>query len=1406
MDSIKRMIVDKLGSQEAGPIIQIIDEQLKLEQAVVPPLPEGKTYGDWSIFIPYTGEELRPAKALTYDTIEYMLSTGIIRFALDIKRAQTSSVMNNEKSIKMITPDPELAQLALRGYMRVAPQFIYEMTHSALAYGTAFFETPWITMSGYELGVSDSKSSQLVSVPEMPNLVPHRTVRAIRRKTDGTYNGFIQNIYPYFTHPLDARARDILMGQNDIIVEADASLVVPYNGISRNLWGESFLTPLYTLWFWYELIMRCLVRYSELMGDPIRLAKAPLKKKLVFSDTGKTVEAMDYMLNLAVGLSKSNAVVIPSDLDQETRMPLYDMSYLMTPDKSQPFVQILDMLSQYILQAAVAGTRQSVGEKYNADIGSNTVGNIALHNEMIVNSWVYYINKYFVSKFSTYNRGKGGPPVWMEVQGLDPKEREFMASMMGVAGNSSTFQEFFYQVDWKALGEAAGIPMLNDEQVAALKAKLAEQQPQEQPVNEAALELAKNPPLALTSQELSALEPIEIESPFSIAVAESIRDGFNEVAGKLESIKLANPYHDADGHFTSRAKADADDPEETIDNKRKPVDKRKIAATIAALHKKDDSYEKDYLALPDEWKEVVSTPEDYQKKNKLLGLAKMGANLAFSFTVGAAIYNQSAILGAAAAGAIATAMLGSAPAALVALGGITAGLAASNAASVMFDNAGNKVVNAFYKGMGDNNLSLQKSSVKDYAVGVAWKARPSAKDIVIRSVMGFTGMGLQNSALVEAGKLLLEDKELDDYDIATALLPMVTALRLGKVKRLSIPFEFPGFEPDGDVWTMTQPDKFIKLESIELANPYHDEKGRFSEAQKNKTGIVGFIKAHPKETALAATVAAVAIGVGVSALVKRTSPTSESVSGNAGGGDVKSKIIHPEGFSFSKEAHDKLNVASVAGAGVVRELGVKGSADISWHVSRFSFAREMAKDLGHDLTGQPNESKVVQDWVAKSTRLSYAFSGRDKRVHFGSQAYYEAINHRPIEFTGAVVAHEVFHSRDSSGGNAFKSRLNMTAEEMMASTVGSIAYSRIKNGVKGPLTRKDLTKDFWSSAKNLGKEGGVGYSAGYRKTLFRAAAYKMRATNALAKRAGLPVPYGHPVDVVSQWFNSESAHSDIHTWLSKSGGVPTPTGSYTFPGFKFLGTIQLEESIKLVGNPFHDIAGRFTSASLSVGLVNSYKDKIPAKLDPKMKVVVAKDWNQTKQLLGTSNQHILGAYHNHTLVLSPNVNKQNAERVVRHEAYHGRIRANGLTGVNTMNKHTVDLEEGTTELLTFRGFKGGDPSRSWYYPQMKNVASVARKASGGDNKKAWKFVDSLHYYNGSSQSVSAIAHHTGEKDVSKYLRGNNSGDDLQWLLSHPVNLEDFDQLFAESEQSIYNELRKIGAQEIELVTIPEELL
>lgn len=584
LDDITHVIVDHLGSEGAKPVLDTL-KTVMLEVEKVPPIMnEGKTWGDWALSVPYVHEEIRPFTTLSYQIIDTMLRTGIIRFAVDLKRAKMVSGFRNERSLQVHCSDKVLADAALAALSRMLPQMTYEMSWSALVYGSAFMETVWGTMTGYELGISDRKTSELFSMPIQANLVPHKTIRAIKRGENGRFNGFVQNpAMHYHTHIMDQRTASLHgISHTDILVPAESALVVPYNGYSRNLWGESFLSPIYPLWFWYEIIMRCLVSYTQLMGDPPRLGKAPSKKKLQVTTTGQTIDAVDYMMAVGVNLSKSNTAVIPSDVDPETKTPQYELAYMQMPDRSQPFVNILEHLNQQILRAALSSDKTLISSPGGgAAIGEIHAEATALHDEMIVSSWLHFINKYFVKYISVYNRGTGGPPIWLELQGLDPREQALLQSVLGVAGNTKSFDDFFYSVDWRALGQLSGLPMLSEEEKDALKQKLneeglkqqADQQilsqqlaPPEQKQLQAKLDqLTETNPVVLSQDEIDKFHPIEetrkvfvVPKPkrdpklAAAVVATMVLEGISDEDSPFGSIQLFNPYHDALGRFASK--------------------------------------------------------------------------------------------------------------------------------------------------------------------------------------------------------------------------------------------------------------------------------------------------------------------------------------------------------------------------------------------------------------------------------------------------------------------------------------------------------------------------------------------------------------------------------------------------------------------------------------------------------------------------------------------------------------------------------------------------------------------------------------------------------------------------------------------------------------------------------------
>lgn len=611
--SLKEVIVGQLGNKEAEPVLKAMETFMLQNNVVDAPalMGDGRTKGDWRINLTMPDghkQDIRPDSSLSYIIIKEMLKSGPIRFALEMKRAQMVSVFRNRRSVSAYCKNEELQHVTEFVIEHILPFAAFEFTWSALVYGAAFMEQVWENKTLSQLGLDGSK---YYTIPKQLNLVPHETIRHINRDNQGNFDGFVQmadyKLGAYYIMSTPSTG----VNPGDVDVKVMDSLVIPYQGFSRNLWGESFLYPLYPLWFWYEIVIRSLVSYSELMGDPPRLGKAPSRKKVRLSpDSADLVDAIDYLLALAVNLKRSNAVVIPSDYDEQGH-PEWELGYLQTPDRSQPFVQIIELFNSMILRAALTGDRtysQVQGQGVPSAIGQIGAEATSLHNEMVVSSWLHYLNRYWISNISKYNLGQDGVPVWLEVQGLDPKERDFLMAISGIAGNSATFQEFFYMVDWESLGKMSGLPMLSKEEAQKLKEEISkhdqEQQvqqiqtqnqlniestvqkaqvekemgigefaappPEEKPTNlEIQLELEKltsgQVPIFFSQEEIRNLfgkkasseqsrretatpQNFFIPSPQSKDLATALA-----LAYKYQTIQLFNPAHDAIGRFASKA-------------------------------------------------------------------------------------------------------------------------------------------------------------------------------------------------------------------------------------------------------------------------------------------------------------------------------------------------------------------------------------------------------------------------------------------------------------------------------------------------------------------------------------------------------------------------------------------------------------------------------------------------------------------------------------------------------------------------------------------------------------------------------------------------------------------------------------------------------------------------------------
>jgi hypothetical protein len=266
-------------------------------------------------------------------------------------------------------------------------------------------------------------------------------------------------------------------------------------------------------------------------------------------------------------------------------------------------------------------------------------------------------------------------------------------------------------------------------------------------------------------------------------------------------------------------------------------------------------------------------------------------------------------------------------------------------------------------------------------------------------------------------------------------------------------------------------------------------------------------------------------------------------------------------------------------------------------------------------------------------------------------------------------------------------------------------------------------------------------------------------------------------------------------------------------------TYYLEESEQiLLYNPYRDELGRFASKNSSAMFiggnlkasdrtsvyqanrktrkaVNTVKKRF-ASGTVKHDIVIAEDWNTTKKLTGASD-NVLGAFTGSKLVVSPYglayANRGKFfDRVVTHEAVHARRRSKGGT-FNLRSKAHMELEEGSTELLTF-ALQKYPYNKSPYIKQMRSVAYAARRGSKNNRREAWSLVSQMHWHNDTDRGVGSYQYYANS---NKFNKGSNR--DIEWLLAQrpTYKLEEEIDLFRESEMEIYRRMRLVGDSPID---------
>jgi hypothetical protein len=338
-----------------------------------------------------------------------MRKNGQVVFTLMLKKSPVRTVFRNDRSWHIESKDQTMADVITHNLNKILPRHMGDIL-TYLDYGTAFFELVWKNTTMKELGLRRSDSGNNVAVLKKLNAVYPATIEQILVKSNGSFNGFTQRVSgtkgPF------------------VKVPADQSLIFTHDGYFRNKWGNSYLTPMFPFWYWYEVVWRLFLRYMERMATPVVVGKAPQTHKVVDS-AGNLVDAMDKALEIAGDVGYSNAVAVPSDVD-ENGNPLWVIDYLVSPAGSENvFIRALEELGTMIIRSGLMADRVATQESSTGSYNMSSIHYIVtqLHNEWILDDIVYHLNEYLLWKYEYYNKGIRDSGTCMITEGLDIEEK-----------------------------------------------------------------------------------------------------------------------------------------------------------------------------------------------------------------------------------------------------------------------------------------------------------------------------------------------------------------------------------------------------------------------------------------------------------------------------------------------------------------------------------------------------------------------------------------------------------------------------------------------------------------------------------------------------------------------------------------------------------------------------------------------------------------------------------------------------------------------------------------------------------------------------------------------------------------------------------------------------------------------
>lgn len=414
-----------------------------------PPRTAGRTEGrhPWDDNYPYAPRNYA-YRELTPVEIEAMRVSAPIAYGMAMKKAPIHAVIRDVKSWTVECSSKRGRALVQAILRRILPKYMGDILE-CLEYGHSVFEIVAHLGPAGQLGLLGD------------GLGADRQVAAVK-KLNACYPGSVDLRYDDQGR-LDGFTQYTKGGRVD--VPLDRTLLFTNPRRYRRKEGESYLRASFSSWYWYEIVWKAFVQFLIRTGKPVVICRYP-ESYVVKDRDGNETEARVAAMQLAMSAQTSNAIALPSTVDDDTQEPLWKLEYMKEDQQGDQFIRALETLEKQITRGLVmADTMMASGEiGKGAPETQRTITNV--HTQAILDNIVSHINEYLIPRIMRWNFGPAAPAAAMTTVVIDREglDRYFQILQMGINSKG----EILDLIDWRAMMENVA-PLLTEQQVQQLK-------------------------------------------------------------------------------------------------------------------------------------------------------------------------------------------------------------------------------------------------------------------------------------------------------------------------------------------------------------------------------------------------------------------------------------------------------------------------------------------------------------------------------------------------------------------------------------------------------------------------------------------------------------------------------------------------------------------------------------------------------------------------------------------------------------------------------------------------------------------------------------------------------------------------------------------------------------------------